>query len=112
MQAHATLIVVWLLSGLAAVGGSMLGAAMDEPAPIAGAIVGGPFGVILSVWLASRLGWMPAYARGRAMAWGIIGFAIAAPIAVLNLHTPLTPILAASLAGVGALVGVGRAAKR
>jgi hypothetical protein len=39
----------------------------------------------------------------------VLGFIIAAPIAVLNLHTPITPVLVCSLAGAGALIGAGRA---
>jgi hypothetical protein len=34
-----------------------------------------------------------------------VGFAIATPIAVTNLHTPVTPVLICSLAGVGVLLG-------
>jgi hypothetical protein len=37
----------------------------------------------------------------------LIGLAIAAPIAVANLHTPIIPIAVTSLAGVGALLGAG-----
>ncbi len=112
MNAHLTLVLVWLVTGLAAVGGSMLGGSWGDRTLFAGAIVGGALGVVVGVWLAAAFGWMPARARGRAAAWGILGFAIAAPIAVLNLHTPVTPILACSLAGVGALIGVGRANAR
>ncbi len=109
MNAHLTLILVWLTTGLAAVGGSMLGGGWGQRSLFAGAIVGGAIGVFVGTTLAAMFHWMPAHARGRATAWGVLGFAIAAPIAVLNLDTPVTPILACSLAGVGALVGVGRA---
>jgi hypothetical protein len=109
MKPLPTLLLVWLLTGLAAVGGSMLGGGWGQRALFAGAIVGGPFGVAAGTWLAAALRWIPRTARARATWWGILGFAIAAPIAVLNLHTPITPVLATSLAGAGALVGVGRA---
>jgi len=42
----------------------------------------------------------------------MVGFAVAAPIAVANLHTPVTPVLACAVAGVGLLVGVGIARGR
>lgn len=109
MKAHATLLAVWLFTGIAAVLGSMAGAPWGKSTLFAGAVLGGPVGVAAGVWIAASLKWIPAYARARAIAWGVLGFAIAAPIAVLNLHSPVTPILACSLAGVGALVGVGRA---
>jgi hypothetical protein len=109
MNAHATLVTVWFLTGIASVLGSMLGGIWGPSALFAGAIIGGPFGVAAGVWIATTLKWIPRRARGRAIAWGILGFAIAAPIAVMNLHTPVTPVLICALAGVGALVGVGRA---
>jgi hypothetical protein len=38
---------------------------------------------------------------------GVVGFAVAAPIAVTNLHTPVTPVVICALAGVGLLLGIG-----
>jgi hypothetical protein len=39
------------------------------------------------------------------MLGAIAGFAVAAPIAATNLHTPVIPVLATGLAGVGAVLG-------
>jgi hypothetical protein len=41
------------------------------------------------------------------MLGALLGLCVAAPIAVANLHTPITPIAITSLAGVGALLGAG-----
>jgi hypothetical protein len=53
-------------------------------------VIGGVVGVVVSVFAA-----------------GIAGFAAAAPIAVANLHTPVTPVLSCSLVGLGVLLGAG-----
>ena len=98
-------LVTWLLAGLGAVVGSILGNAAGRTGLFVGAIVGGVLTTAGAVLLATRLGWLPRPDRSRALVGGTIGFAIAAPIAVTNLHTPVTPILVTSLAGIGALFG-------
>ena len=109
MNARATLVTVWLAAGAVAVGGSMLGALGGETALFAGAIVGGALGAVGGVALCVKLGWLAAQQRTAATIGAVAGFLVATPIAVMNLHTPVTPILICSLAGVGALVGAGRA---
>ncbi len=99
--------VAWGLAGLGAVIGSILGNAAGRPGLIAGAVIGGVVGVGATVAAASRLGWLPIGDRVGALLGGVVGFAVAAPIAVTNLHTPVTPVLICGLAGVGLLLGVG-----
>ncbi len=110
MNARAVLIVVWLVTGLGAVAGSIGGAALGERWLFIGALIGGPIGAFAGVRLSSWFGWLAASHRGPATLGAIIGFIIAAPIAVTNLQTPVIPVLICSLAGAGALVGAGRAA--
>ena len=69
--------------------------------------MGGIVGVAVAVAAAARFDWLSRQDRGSGLVGGIIGFAIAAPIAVANLHTPITPVLICGLAGVGALLGAG-----
>ena len=109
MKAHATLVLVWIITGLGAVVGSILGGAGGETTLYIGACVGGALATILAVWLCTRLGWLAHAERHGATIGALLGFAIAAPIAVMNLDTPVTPIVACALAGVGALLGAGRA---
>ena len=87
--------------------GSILGNAAGKRGLFVGAIVGGIVGVALSVQLASTLGWISPSERRGGLMGGIVGFVIAAPIAVANLHTPITPVLICALTGVGLLLGVG-----
>lgn len=107
MKAQATLVLVWLLAGVGAVAGSILVGALGKTGLFIGALAGGSTLAALGVVLAVRLGWLSKPER-RSAAWGAVaGFFVAAPIAVANLHTPVTPILVCSFAGVGALIGAG-----
>jgi hypothetical protein len=109
---RATLIAVWLLTGIGAVVGSILGGAGGKAWLFAGAIAGGALAALLAPRLCVRLGWMGVAQRGAASVGSVIGFLAAAPIAVTNLHTPVIPVLICSLAGVGALVGSGFVMRR
>jgi hypothetical protein len=101
------LIAAWTLSGLGAVLGSILGNAAGKTGLFAGAVVGGVLGVVAAVVALTKLHWVLGEERRSALVGGIVGFGVAAPIAVTNLHTPITPVLACGLTGVGLLLGVG-----
>jgi hypothetical protein len=101
------LLAAWALAGLGAVIGSILGNAAGKPGLFAGAVLGGVVGVVVAVAAVTKFGWLSPEDRRGGFAGGIIGFGIAAPIAVTNLHTPVTPVLICGLAGVGVLLGVG-----
>jgi hypothetical protein len=112
MKSVATLVLVWLLAGLGAVAGSILGGAAGKTGLFAGAVLGGSVLAFLSPIMCSRLGWI-AGRDGRAASVGaLLGFLVAAPIAATNLHTPVLPVLICGLAGAGALIGAGRARAR
>jgi hypothetical protein len=95
-----------LFAGVGAVAGSILGNAAGRAGLFVGAVVGGILMTTGAVLLAGQRGWLPAPSRLGALVGGLLGFVIAAPIAVANLHTPVTPVLVTSLAGIGALLGV------
>jgi hypothetical protein len=103
------LILSWGLTGFVAVLGSIPGSGLGNTGLFAGAVVGGIAGVLFSVAIARRLAWLPAEDAKGAILGGLGGFAVAAIVAVTNLHTPTIPILATSLVGVGVLVGAGAA---
>jgi len=97
----------WVLTGIGAVIGSILGNAAGRPGLFAGAVVGGVLGVGVAVSAVAKLRWLSADDRRGAFLGGIGGFAIAAPIAATNLHTPVIPVLVCGLAGAGLLLGIG-----
>ena len=107
MQAQGTFVLVWLLAGVFAVLMSIVVGQLGEPFLFVGALVGGPMGVAGGVWLSGRTGWLAASELRFAFFGGSLGFFLAAPIAVLNLHSPVAPVLSCALAGAGALVGAG-----
>jgi hypothetical protein len=107
-------LLVSFTTGVAAVGGSVLGTGlgrsvgseMRSAGLFTGAAAGGMLGVALAVQLATRMGMLP---RSRARAWaafvgGVLGFALAIPIATRHLNGPLVPIACAFLPGIGAAV--------
>jgi hypothetical protein len=107
LKPFALFVTAWALAGLGAVIGSIVGNGAGKPGLFAGAVIGGVVGVGAAVGVVVRLRWLSIDDRAGALFGSIIGFAVAAPIAVTNLHTPLTPVLICGLAGVGLLMGVG-----
>jgi len=101
------LLAAWALTGVGAVIGSILGNAGGKSGLFAGAVVGGVVGVWAAVAAGIKLRWLSRQDRRGAFVGGIVGFGIAAPIAVTNLHTPVTPVLVCALAGVGLVLGAG-----
>ena len=112
MRARSTLVLAWIVTGLAAVGGSIIGSVFGQRALVAGAIVGGALGVVVAVLSATRLGWIAPSERVGAVFGGWVGFAVAVPIAAFNLHTPIAPVASCALVGVGVLFGAGVARRR
>ena len=109
MKAFPTLILCWLATGAGALGGSILGNAGGPDGLKVGAIVGGALGLLLAVLAGRRLGWLPKGESTGAFLGGLVGFAVAIPITLSNMHTPVIAIMSSALAGVGALFGAGLA---
>ncbi len=107
MKPLPVLLTSWVLAGLGAAVGSILGNAFGRVGLFAGAVVGGGLAIAGSVTLLAKLRWLPPGTRRGAMAGGLLGFLIAVPIAVSNLHTPITPIVSCALVGAGVLLGAG-----
>ena len=107
MTAFGVLLLSWALTGGGAVVGSILGNALGPTWLKTGAVVGGMWGLVLALELATRFRWLPPGERRGAMFGGGVGFVVAALIAATNLHTPVTPVLATALVGVGVLLGAG-----
>jgi hypothetical protein len=98
-------VAIWLVTGAGAVAGSIAGAAAGKSALFAGALVGGVLAAAASAWFTARVGWLRRSAQRNTVLGAIAGFAVAAPIAATNLHTPVIPVLATGLAGLGAVAG-------
>jgi hypothetical protein len=85
--------------------GSFIGHSISSIGLFAGAIIGGFVGVAAAVWLAARLRLLDDASYGATFLGGLIGFILAALIAVKNLHGPLIPMASVGLIGLGAILG-------
>ena len=102
------ILLFFVVCGLAGVSiflGSVLGHSLGKFGLFSGAVIGGIIGVAVAVWLTARFGLLDRANSGVAFLGGMIGFIIAAVIAVNNLHGPLIPMASVSLIGLGALIG-------
>lgn len=111
LNARRTLLFTWFVTGGGTLVFSILGAWFGRAGLFAGAVLGGVGAVIMSVFVMVRFGWMAPEVRTAAIIGGIIGFLIAAGIAVASLDNPIVPVLSCALSGAGVLMGVGYARK-
>ena len=100
----------WALGGLGTAIGSILSNAFGRTGLFVGAVLGGILAIAAVARVLVKLVWLPPTSYRAALAGGLLGFAIAVPIAVANLHTPIVPIASCALVGVGLLLGAGAAA--
>jgi hypothetical protein len=107
MRAFPTLLLSWLATGFAAALGSILGNAAGARGLQVGAVAGGVLGLLAAVVAARRLAWLPGRETRGAFVGGVIGFAMAVPITLTHMGTPVIPVLSCALAGIGTLLGAG-----
>ncbi|HEX6185334.1 MAG TPA: hypothetical protein VFZ44_15725 [Pyrinomonadaceae bacterium] len=105
-------ILVCGLDGICIFVGSVLGNSMGRTGLFAGAVAGGVLGVAAALLLASRLGLLGVSGYGAPFLFGVVGFLLAAVIAVKNLHGPLIPVASVALVGLGVLAGKAFALRR
>jgi hypothetical protein len=99
-------IVVCGIEGICILLGSVLGNSIVRGGGLfAGAIVGGIVGVAAALLLAARFGLIDRAVYGAAFLGGVIGFIVAAAIAVKNLRGPVIPVMSTGLVGLGAIIG-------
>src|ERR1041385_6074034 len=79
--------------------GSVVGHGFGKPGLFGGAIIGGIGGVALAVWLAARFSLIQRRSLALTVLGGVVGFVVAAVVAVNNLHGPLIPMASVSLIG-------------
>jgi hypothetical protein len=102
------LLLFLIVSGLDAgciLLGSFMGHSISSVGLFAGAIIGGIVGVAAAVWLAVRLRLLDRASYSVTFLGGLVGFILAAVIAVKNLHGPLIPMASVALIGLGAILG-------
>jgi len=102
------LLLFVIVSGMAAafiLFGSFMGHSISSIGLFAGAIIGGVVGVAAAVWVAVRLRVLDRASCVATFLGGVIGFILAAVIAIKNLHGPVIPMTSTGLIGLGAVLG-------
>lgn len=98
-------LIVSALDAICILLGSFMGHSIRSIGLFAGAIIGGIVGVAAAVWLAAQLRLLERASYGATFLGGLIGFVVAAIIAVKNLHGPVIPMASIALIGLGAILG-------
>ena len=101
----ALFVIVCGLAGFCILLGSVLGHRLGQVGLFSGAVIGGIVGVAIGVWLAARLRLLNRANFGVTFLGGVVGFIVAAVIAVNNLRGPIIPVASIALIGLGALIG-------
>jgi hypothetical protein len=99
------LVLTCFLGGLGAFVGSVLGHAFGDTGLHVGAIVGGIAGVVTATRIALARKIVGPKRFWPATIGGVLGFVLAAMIAVHNLSSPVVPLLSVLLIGLGAVFG-------
>ena len=97
------------LGGLGGFLGSAVGAAFSQRALFIGGFLGGVLIAPLAARIAVWRRWIPPARWARVTLGAALGFLAAATVAANTLSSPIGPILATSLTGIGALIARGRA---
>ena len=104
---HARLFVFLVATvGFCALVGSAAGAALGHRGLFVGGLSGGLLGCCAAAWLGGRLQWIPASATKATALGTVIGFLVAAAIAMNTLRSPVGPVLSTLLIGIGGLAGL------
>jgi hypothetical protein len=105
MKNAALFLIATILGGVGGVVGSVLGGAFGQGALFAGGFVGGVLIAPLTAWVARWRGWIDASRFWPVAVGAATGFVVAATIAVNTLSSPVGPIIATTMTGLGALAG-------
>ena len=102
----ALFILLVLAGGAGAFAGSVLGNAFGRAGLFAGGLIGGASASALAAFVAAWLKWIQVDERIPTACGAVVGFLVAALIAVNTLSSPVGPVTSTLLTGVGGLVGL------
>jgi hypothetical protein len=106
------ILVTWAFAGLGAGAGAGLGRLFGRQGIFLGAMVGATLAILYAMKLLVLAGWFDGERRRGGTIGSLCGLALAAPLASMNLDSPLVVGLVALLTGIGVLVGAGWGAAR
>lgn len=105
-------LLAWLFTAAGATLGSVAGNLLGRQGLFLGATILGTLAVLVAIQVLTDRGWLAAERRKGGSIGGLVGLALGAPLALMNLHSPLIAIAALSLVGIGVLFGAGPNAVR
>lgn len=105
MNRAALFVTATMLGGLGGFIGSVLGGGFGRGALFAGGFIGGVLIAPVTAWVARWRRWIDASRFWPVAGGSAIGFLAAATVAVNTLSSPVGPVLATTLIGLGALAG-------
>jgi hypothetical protein len=105
MKNFAVFATATLFGGLGGFIGSVLGSGLGRDALFIGGFVGGVAMAPLTALVTKARGWIPRTRFWTVTAGSALGFLAAATLAVNTLSSPVGPVIATTLTGLGALAG-------
>ena len=108
MNKLALFITASVIGGLGGFLGSVLGNAFGREGLFAGGFIGGALLAPVTAWVARWRRWIEPPQFWPVAAGAGVGFLVAATLAVNTLSSPIGPLIATTLTGLGALAGARR----
>jgi ABC-type protease/lipase transport system fused ATPase/permease subunit len=105
MNRVALFIAASVIGGLGGFLGSVLGNAFGREGLFAGGFIGGALLAPVTAWIARWRHWIEPSQFWPVVAGAGVGFLAAATLAVNTLSSPVGPLIATTLTGLGALAG-------
>lgn len=106
------IVVTSVIAGLAALAGWLAASPFGRRTAFVAASVVGTMGVLVAIRLVADRAWFnPARTRGGSIG-GLVGFALAVPLAAMPMQRPGVMLASAALIGVGVIVGSGGGATK
>ena len=110
MRILRVVVLAWILTDCGAALGWALGRPFGRQALFLGAIMLGTLAILLAIRLVSGFGWLNPDRRRGGSIGALCAFALAAPLAAMNLDTPVVPLLVMAFVGIGVILGAGPSA--
>ena len=100
------ILLAWGVTAIGSGAGALAGGLWGAPGRFIGATIAGTLAVLLSVRLLTALGWFDIERRRGATIGGLVGLALAAPFAQMQLAMPW-PFLPVVLVGIVMILAAG-----
>jgi hypothetical protein len=107
MRTLRVVLMGWILTGGGAALGYLVGLPFGRQNAFLASVVLGTLAILLTIRLVVRFGWFNGQRRRGGSIGALCGFALSAPLAVMNLDRPAVAFGCLALVGVGMILGAG-----